>query len=126
MEELRLVTDCAIYQVDGSTDLSSFTCGDKDLDDFFHQEAYLYAQQLLEKSYYFVTLEEKPRIVCIFTLANDSVKAALIPSSSRNKIQRKIPNSKRTRSYPAVLIGRLGVSVDFQGKDLSVGSQVID
>ncbi len=126
MEELRLVTDCAIYQVDGSTDLSSFTCGDKDLDEFFHQEAYLYAQQLLGKSYYFVTLEEKPRIVCIFTLANDSVKAALIPSSSRNKIQRKIPNSKRTRSYPAVLIGRLGVSVDFQGKDLSVGSQVID
>lgn len=25
-----------------------------------------------------------------------------------------IPNSKRTRSYPAVLIGRLGVSKEFQ------------
>ncbi len=126
MERLRLVTDCAVYQVDESTDLSSFTCGDEDLDEFFHEEAYLYSQQLLGKSYYFVTLEEIPQIVCIFTLANDSVKAALIPNASRNRIQRKIPNSKRTRSYPAVLIGRLGVSVNFQGKNYGIGSQVID
>ncbi len=126
MEKLHLATDCVFYQVDESTNLSSFTCGDEDLDEFFHEEAYLYSQQLLGKSYYFVTAENTPQIVCVFTLANDSVKAALIPNSSRNKIQRKIPNSKRTRSYPAVLIGRLGVSMDFQGKHLEIGSQVID
>ena len=32
----------------------------------------------------------KDEIVCAFTLANDSIKAALIPNASRNKIQRKI------------------------------------
>ncbi len=126
MEKLRLASDCVMYPVDETTDLSSFTCGDADLDDFFHNEAHLYAEQLLGKSYYFSTVGDNPQIVSVFTLANDSVKAALIPNSSRNKIQRKIPNSKRTRSYPAVLIGRLGVSVDFQGKDFSIGSQVID
>lgn len=35
-----------------------------------------------------------------------------------------IPNSKRTRNYPAILIGRLGVSKDVKGHN--VGSQIID
>ncbi len=114
------------YPVTTYGELDSFSCGDLDLDDFFHNEASLYAEQLLGKTYYFATNGENPQIVCAFTLANDSIKAALIPNSSRNKIQRKIPNSKRTRSYPAVLIGRLGVAKEFQGKDFSVGSQVIE
>lgn len=104
------------YPVTAQGELESFSCGDDDLDDFFHNDASLYAEQLLGKTYYFATEGNDPQIVCAFTLANDSIKAALIPNSSRNKIQRKIPNSKRTRSYPAVLIGRLGVSKEFQGK----------
>ena len=114
------------YPVTAQGELESFSCGDDDLDDFFHNDASLYAEQLLGKTYYFATEGNDPQIVCAFTLANDSIKAALIPNSSRNKIQRKIPNSKRTRSYPAVLIGRLGVSKEFQGKNISVGSQAIE
>ena len=114
------------YPVTAQGELESFSCGDDDLDDFFHNDASLYAEQLLGKTYYFATEGKVPQIVCAFTLANDSIKAALIPNSSRNKIQRKIPNSKRTRSYPAVLIGRLGVSKEFQGKNISIGSQVIE
>lgn len=63
--------------------------------------------------------------MCLY-IGNDSIKAALIPNASRNKIQRKIPNSKRTRSYPAVLIGRLGVAKNFQGTNDGIGSQAID
>ena len=114
------------YPVTTQGELESFSCGDKDLDDFFHQDAFLYAEQLLGKTYYFSTTGDDKKIVCAFTLANDSIKAALIPNTSRNRIQRKIPNSKRTRSYPAVLIGRLGVAKEFQGTVLSVGSQVIE
>lgn len=114
------------YPVTTQGELESFSCGDKDLDDFFHEDAFLYAEQLLGKTYYFSTSGEEKKIVCAFTLANDSIKAALIPNSSRNKIQRKIPNSKRTRSYPAVLIGRLGVASEFQGAPISIGSQVIE
>ena len=107
--------------------MSTFSCGDKDLDDFFHQEALLYDEQLLGKTYFFSTsIDGIDKIICVVTLANDSIKAALIPNASRNKIQRKIPNSKRTRSYPAVLIGRLGVASEFQGTDYGIGSQVID
>ncbi len=90
--------------------------GTKDLDDFFANDAFLYAEQLLGKTYYFVTKGEKPKIVGAFTVANDSIKASLISSTTRNKIQRKIPNSKRTRSYPAILIGRLGVCSSLRGR----------
>lgn len=37
-------------------------------------------------SFYFATERSgKDEIVCAFTLANDSIKAALIPNASRNK-----------------------------------------
>lgn len=126
-ERVLLLSNCSFYRVTTIDELDSFCCGDIDLDDFFHNEACLYDEQLLGKSYFFSTKwKGQDEIVCAFTLANDSIKAALIPNASRNKIQRKIPNSKRTRSYPAVLIGRLGVSTLFQGSNNAVGSQVID
>lgn len=126
VEKVLLFDDCTLFPVMDNNDLVTFHCGNNDLDDFFHHDAYLYSQQLLGKSYFFSTNEENPRIVAAITLANDSIKAALISNTSRNRIQRKIPNSKRTRSYPAVLLGRLGVSVDFQGTGNSIGTQVIE
>lgn len=47
-------------------------------------------------------------------------------SNSKNKVQRKIPNVKRMRSYPAVLIGRIGVSTAFQNKGYDIGKQTIN
>ena len=126
-ERVLLQSNCSLYRVTTKEELDTFSCGDKDLDDFFHREACLYDGQLLGKTYFFATERSgKDEIVCAFTLANDSIKAALIPNASRNRIQRKIPNSKRTRSYPAVLIGRLGVAKDFQSTHDGIGSQAID
>ena len=126
-ERVLLQSNCSLYRVTTKEELDSFSCGDEDLDDFFHQEACLYDGQLLGKTYFFASERSgKDEIVCAFTLANDSIKAALIPNASRNKIQRKIPNSKRTRSYPAGLIGRLGVAKNFQGTNDGIGSQAID
>lgn len=113
-----------VYPVNDGKVLQGFVCGDEDLDDFFTNEAFLYSKQLLGKSYYCLSQEEAPQIIAAFTVANDSIKAALITRVARNKLQRKIPNSKRTRSYPAVLIGRLGVSKDYRGHN--IGSQVLD
>lgn len=119
-----LIEQCTRISVEEGTDVSSFSCGDADLDDFFHNEAKLYTEQLLGKTYAFVMNENPNDIVCMFTLANDSIKSALIPNASRNKLQRNIPNTKRTRSYPAGLIGRLGVSISYKGKE--IGSQLLD
>lgn len=125
MEEFRLSERCTFVRITENMDVSKFTCGDMDLDDFFHEEATLYTSQLLGKTYAFVTNEKPYTVVAMVTLANDSIKSTLVPKSSRNRLQRKIPYSKHTRSYPAVLIGRLGVSVNYQGKSRMVGSQII-
>ena len=50
----------------------------------------------------------------------------MLDNPSRNALQRKIPQQKRHRSYPAVLIGRLGVNKAFQGHGLNIGTQLMD
>lgn len=60
------------------------------------------------------------------TLANDSVKLKLISSSALNRLQRSVVNTKRGMNFPAVLIGRLGVSSEFRGSGMNIGSQIID
>ena len=68
------------------------TEGDKDLEDFFHHNALLYAQERLGKTYCFVNNEgEFSEIVAFFTVSNDSVKTTFIPKPSANKVQRTIP-----------------------------------
>ena len=69
--------------------------------------------------------ESRPhRIVALFTLANDSIKTINLDKSTRNRFNRNINNSKRGRSYPATLIGRIGVNKSLQG--FNIGSQLID
>ena len=63
-------------------------------------------------------------VVSMFSLCNYSIDMTSVPGSIKNRLQRKIPNTKRKRSYPALLIGRLGVDRRFRG--LGIGSQVID
>lgn len=79
------------------------------------------------KSYRFISSDaSQKKIVCAFTVSNDSLKVYDMSNSARNKLQRGIASVKRMRSYPAVLIGRLGVSVEFQGKGLHLGNQLMD
>lgn len=87
----------------------------------------LYAKARLGKTYCFIDNSgDETRIVAFFTVSNDSVKTAFIPKGSTNKVQRTIPGHKHLRTYPAVLLGRLGVNLPFQGKDYFVGQQVIN
>ena len=65
-----------------------FHCGDDDLDEFFRCDA--------------------------FTLSNDSIKR--IPGSRKKKVEKNIPREKLYSSYPAVMIGRLGIGTDFQSQ----------
>lgn len=104
--------------------MSRFSCGDKDLDDFFHQDALPYAYELLGKTYVVALSDAPKRAVAMLTLANASIRSDLMPAASRNKLQRPIPNAKRTMRYPAVLIGRLGVSASSRGRH--IGSRLIE
>lgn len=101
-----------------------FVCSkDSDIHKFFHEEFEDYSYQLLGKSYCFVTKRDK-KIVAAFTVANSSVRVDNMPKPKRNKLNRKIPFSKRRSQYPAVLVGQLVVFDGFSGMD--IGTEVLD
>lgn len=101
-----------------------FSCGHDDLNDFFKNDAHNYSKELLGKSYCF-RLDENPAIiVCAFTIANDSIKASLLPNARKKKLIKHIPPQKHFKSYPAVLIGRLGVNENF--KNRGIGSELMN
>lgn len=102
----------------------AFDCGHQDLNDFFVNDALNYSKQLLGKSYCFLLDEDPETIVCAFTISNDSIKANFLPNSRKKKVNEQIPRVKQYRSYPAVLIGRLGVSTDFKKK--GIGKELMD
>lgn len=103
-----------------------FDCGEDDMDDFFLNDASLYEEELLGKTYCFVTEKKPRRIVAMFTVANDSIKTTHLGRTTTNRINRPIDNAKRGRSYPATLIGRIGVNSAYQKKGYHIGTQVLD
>ena len=125
MQQFSLFDQCVMlpYNNDVRERCLSFTCGDADLDDFFHNDAERYADELMGKTYCWITEQKPHRIVALFTLANDSIKTLHLDKTTRNRLNRPIDNPKRGRSYPATLIGRIGVNQEFQG--MNVGSQLM-
>jgi GNAT superfamily N-acetyltransferase len=101
-----------------------FLCGDKDLDDFFHNDVDNYAKQLLGKTYCFQSKKEKKSIIGAFTLSNASIDARHIPNSRKKKLTKNIPYEKSMSSYPATLIGRLGVNKEYAGQ--GIGTELLE
>lgn len=119
-----LLDDCTFFEVSTPSDVAGFSCGDEDLDSFFATDCFAYAKQLLGKTYCFKLDSEPQRVVCTFTLSNASIRVDDLPNSRKKKIEADIPHVKSLKDYPAVLIGRLGVSKDFRSKH--IGSDVLE
>jgi GNAT superfamily N-acetyltransferase len=114
----------SVYTENQISSCTSFDCDHQDLNEFFIKDSPFYNHQLLGKTYCFI-LDEKPScIVCAFTVANASIQTFMLPNSRKKKVIKDIPREKHMRSYPAVLIGRLGVSKDFSGK--RIGDELMD
>ena len=73
-----------------------------------------------------VRLEEE--IVAYFCLSNDGLTRTTILTEEEkalwNRVGRKIPNSKRRKTYPAVKIGRLAVAQQYAG--FGIGRHIIN
>ena len=65
MDGISLYDDCVMlaYNKEVRRNCLPFTCGENDLDDFFLNDADLYADELLGKTYCWVTTEIPHRIV---------------------------------------------------------------
>lgn len=124
---INLFEDCSFGSLSDNIDkidLKSFDCKNNDLNEFFKQDAIKYSKDLLGKTYAFVLDKNKETVVCMFTVSNDSLKADDLPNSRKRNVNKEIARSKQRKSYPAVLIGRLGVASTFSGS--GIGTQLMD
>ncbi|MDR0873095.1 MAG: N-acetyltransferase [Prevotellaceae bacterium] len=120
---MNLAKDCEPVKLSQENLITDFDCGDSDLNDFFNHDAILFQNQSLGQTHFFRHKETK-KIVCAFSLSADSVKTFLLSGSRKKKVKGLIPHDKSLQSYPAFLVGRLGVSTAFGGQ--RVGSQLLE
>lgn len=123
-----LSENCVMLKLDRDVLLhcTPFSCGDEDLDDFFANDAIAYEQDLMGKTYCWVLKNDNTRIVGMITLANAGIQTTHLQNNPKRHLNRNIAYNKRGRTYPAVLIGRLGVGTEFQGKEYRIGAQIMD
>jgi GNAT superfamily N-acetyltransferase len=103
--------------------ISGFDCGNADLNDFFNRDAFQYKRQMLSRTY-FLRHKGSGVVVCAFSFSASSIKTADLPGSRRKKVKDLVPREKSLKSYPGILIGRLGVATEFNGQ--GVGSQLMN
>lgn len=103
-----------------------FSCGDSDLDDFFYSDALAYDKDLMGKTYCWVLKDDITHVVGFVTLANAGIQTTHMQNNPKRHLHKSIAYNKQGRTYPAVLIGRIAVAKEFQGKEFRVGSQMMD
>lgn len=89
-----------IRKLDVNDKVTSFDCGDNDLNDFILNESYLYRNELLAVTY---VIEDKTEF---------------------NRFKKRFKNSKRLKSYPAVKLCRL--AVDESVRHLHLGTKLLN
>ena len=119
---IDLINDCERMEVSQTDLIGNFDCGDQDLNNFFNRDAILYQNERLGKTFFY-RHKQTEQIVCAFSLSADSVKTFLLTNNRRRKVRELLPHEKSLQSYPAMLIGRLGVSMEFGGQ--GIGSQLM-
>jgi hypothetical protein len=115
--------DCTFNKIARDNLIRNFDCGDADINDFFNNEALLFQEQSLGQTHFF-RHNASGKIVCAFSICADSVKTFLLSGSRKKKVMDNIPPEKPLRSFPAFLIGRFGVSVEF-GR-MGIGTQLMN
>lgn len=97
---------------------------------FFKEESLLSDSQMLSHTYCFyekVDNEDgsaQKHAVAGFCVSCSNVATKLIPKSTRNKLNRKIPYGKQRDHYPAVMIGQLTVFDSYAGK--GIGDELME
>jgi len=119
---LDLERDCELVVLSEEQVISGFDCGNMDLNDFFNHDALEYKRQMLSQTCFF-RHKSSDTVVCAYSFSASSIKTSDLPGSRRKKVREYVPREKSLKSYPGILIGRLGVATKFSGE--GVGSQLL-
>jgi len=104
-------SDIRLRRLELGTEIKPFESEDEDLNNFLLNDAKNYLIEKLAVTYVF---ESETETVSYFCLSNDNLRRE-VDMETWKKINRKVPNSKRKGSYPAVKIGRLAVTKKYAG-----------
>ena len=96
--------------------IQAFDCGRKSVNDFFHNEAQDYQDELFGKTYYFCLPDSPSDIVAGFTVANASIFTKRLPNARQKKIGREVHHEKGLINYPSILLAQLGVDIKYKGQ----------
>lgn len=78
------------------------------------------------KTYCWVLAEDVTTVVGYVTLANAGIQTTHMQSNPKRHLHKSIAYDKQGRTYPAVLIGRIAVAQEFQGKEYCIGFQMMN
>ena len=120
---LDLATDCDFNILSEKNPIIDFKCVKEDLNEFFLEDALRYKNELLGNTYFF-TVKNSKQVVCAYTLSNDSIQVHTLSGSRKKTVEADIPREKLMKSYPATLIGRLGVAAAFSNS--GIGRQLMN
>lgn len=110
-----------LVRLEAASARPEFTCGDADIDEFFHKDSIDGTNELLSVTYVW---REGGQALAFFAVSNDSIKKEECPPSAFKRLTRILPSRKRYSSMPAVKIGRLGVQKGMRRS--GVGSRIMD
>lgn len=116
------ISDFDFVQLTQDTNVLPFQSDDNDLNNFLMDDAKKYSNDLMAVTYLFID-NQKQQTVAYFSLLNDKVAYDPRYKNIWGRINRRIHNSKRRRSYPSTKIGRLAVSKKYANNGL--GSQIL-
>lgn len=104
------MTSYVIRALDSGVDTASFRCGKPALDEYLHRYASQDIRRNVARVFIATPESDSHRLAGFVTLSAGSVSCADLPEALAKKLPRY--------PVPVALIGRLAVSVDFQGKGL--------
>ena len=107
------LTDLEFDKLSEDFDLSEFDCIDDDINEFLKEDALSYQREQMANTYVF---HQSMKPIAFFSILNDCLHDKGYEPKAWNRFhrKRKIPNSKRIKQYPAIKVGRLGVTKEYQ------------
>ena len=110
-----------IEKLTDNHNLTSFDCGDVDLNEFLTDDAIPFQEKRIATTYIVIIND---RVAAYFSLLNDKVSRTDVSKSAWRKLKKLFAHSKHRSNYPAIKIGRFAVCKDFASQGL--GSLIID
>jgi GNAT superfamily N-acetyltransferase len=104
------------------TKLDDFDCGNNDLNEFLKDDALIFQNKLLNRTWLFY-YRSTNEIIAYITVSNDAIRTQRLNNKEAKHIRRRIAHEKGHLAFPATLIGRLAVNKKFQRH--GVGSSIV-